>query len=223
MDIPKVMPIAISQFLPSLTPDGLAFHAPKGMSRSDVVLVFRTLEDWLEGLANQWGSVSLRWDGCRTGLTKYAQWHLSANSESTEGLGETEPNPIDDAMQIIRPMAESEVITEILGYDGGSCCLLRMSDDSPLFSNATTETTSGIKPNDWIKVKDHSPWWLGTELSDYKTRLLRDGGVNNYSYAARFIGAGGQVHQFTVNTRLVNYRGDVCRLVKNVACVPIEL
>lgn len=223
MDIPKIMPIAISQFVPSLTRDGLAFHAPEGMAKSDVVLVFRTLEDWLEGLANQWGSVSLRWDGCRTGLTKYAQWHLSANGEN-EGLGEGEPNPIDVlAYQIIKPMAESDLISEVLGYDGGSCCLLRMADDSPLFSNAKTESTSGIKANDWIKVKDHSPWWLGTELSDYKTRLLRDGGVQNYSYAARFIGAGGQVHQFTVNTRLVEYRGDVCRLVKNVSCVPIEL
>lgn len=222
MEIPKIMPIAISQFVPSLTRDGLAFHAPEGMSRSDVVLVFRTLEDWLEGLANQWGSVSLRWDGCRTGLTKYAHWHLTGG-DSGEELGVSESNPIDVDSQLIKPMAESELITEILGYDGGSCCLLRMADDSPLFSNTRTEATSGIKPNDWIKVKDHSPWWLGTELSDYKARLLQDGRLNNYSYAARFIGAGGQVHRFTVNTRLVEYRGDVCRLVKNVSCVPIEL
>ena len=222
MDIPKVMPNALTEFVPSLTPDGLAFHAPKGMNQTDVVLVFRSLEDWLEGLANQWGSVSLRWDGCRSGLTKYANWHLSANEKDDVEINkntdiETSSN------QLIRPMAESELITEILGYDGGSCCLLRMSDDSPLFSNNSTASTSGIRPNDWIKVKDHSPWWLGTELSDYKTRLIRDGSVNDYSYAARFIGAGGQIHRFTVNTRLVDYRGDVCRLVKNVSCVPIEL
>ncbi|HEY9865153.1 MAG TPA: hypothetical protein V6D21_13345, partial [Candidatus Obscuribacterales bacterium] len=77
MDIPKVMPNALTEFVPALTSDGLAFHAPKGMSQTDVVFVFRSLEDWLEGLASQWGSVSLRWDGCRTGLTKYAHWHLS--------------------------------------------------------------------------------------------------------------------------------------------------
>ncbi|MFM6204048.1 MAG: hypothetical protein ACKPEN_21240 [Planktothrix sp.] len=222
MDIPKVMPNALTEFVPSLTPDGLAFHAPKGMSQTDVVLVFRTLEDWLEGLANQWGSVSLRWDGCRTGLTKYAHWHLSANDNDDVEINKN-TDIKTSSNQLIRPMAESELISEILGYDGGSCCLLRMADDSPLFSNNSTERTSGIRPNDWIKVKDHSPWWLGTELSDYKARLLRDGGVNNYSYAARFIGAGGQVHQFTVNTRLVDYRGDICRLVKNVSCVPIEL
>ena len=36
MDIPKIMPIAITEFVPALTPDGLAFHAPKGMSQTDV-------------------------------------------------------------------------------------------------------------------------------------------------------------------------------------------
>ena len=223
MDIPKIMPIAITEFVPALTSDGLAFHAPKGMSQTDVVFVFRSLEDWLEGLASQWGSVSLRWDGCRTGLTKYAHWHLSPPGDSDDSEFNKDTDIETSSNQLIKPMVESELITEILGYNGGSCCLLRMSDDSPLFSNNSTASTSGIRPNDWIKVKDHSPWWLGSELSDYKARLIRDGNVNDYSYAARFIGAGGQVHQFTVNTRLVDYRGDICRLVKNVSCVPIEL
>ena len=155
-------------------------------------------------------------------MTKYAHWHLSpGDSDDSEFNKDTDIETSSN--QLIKPMAESELIAEILGYNGGSCCLLRMSDDSPLFSNNSTASTSGIRPNDWIKVKDHSPWWLGTELSDYKARLIRDRSVNDYSYAARFIGAGGQVHQFTVNTRLVDYRGDICRLVKNVSCVPIEL
>lgn len=215
-------PLALANWKIAVNKSGLAFVAPDELGKVDVFTIYKDVEAWLDETAAKWGEVRLLYNGAKQGLRKIAVMSESANGE--EGEGGSEPSsPIDDSRQIITPMAESELISEILGYDGGSCCLLRMSDDSPLFSNAATESTSGIRPNDWIKIKDHGPWWLGTELSDYKARLLRDGSVRNYSYAARFIGAGGQVHQFTVNTRLVNYRGDVCRLVKNVACVPIEL
>ena len=115
---------------------------------------------------------------------------------------------------------ETDIIAEIMGHNQ-PCALMRMSDDSPLFSNTLTAAVSGEKPNDWLKHKDHSFWWPDDELKNYKRRLYQDGELRDYSYLARFI-TNGQMHRYTVTTRLVNYRGDLARLVKNQACVPIE-
>lgn len=189
-----------------------------------------TVEEWLEEVnqnliqtaANIQGIVEIWWDGCKR---PYRFSSILASIGESELVKQNLDMPSCESLSdvpslIICEIPELDIINEIFGHEGSSA-LLRMSDDLGLLTNVRTELTSGIKANDWMKVKDHSQWWPDNELRNYKRRLLSDGQLTNYSYYARLI-SNGQLCRYTVTTRLVQYRGDLCRLIKTHSVISVE-
>ena len=220
MELRKYLP---SGWKFSITSGGPLIMAP---TQHDVELWLDRVSGFLvESANNLQGSIQIGWEGCRRpyrftpalasveGGEKFQQ--LSSETES-ETVKTDEPLQNNSIIEV----PELEIISEVLGFDGSSA-LLRMSDDLGLLSNTRTEVSSGLKANDWMKVKDHSHWWPDDELRNYKRRLLGDGQLNNYSYYARMITTG-KLSLYTVTTRLVVYRGDLCRLVKTHSVVAVE-
>lgn len=58
-------------------------------------------------------------------------------------------------------------------------------------------------------------------FKSYKSSFKKDGQLNNYSYYARMITTG-KLSLYTVTTRLVVYRDDLCRLVKTHSVEPVD-
>ncbi len=113
---------------------------------------------------------------------------------------------------------ELDIITEILGFEG-SASMVRFADDNGLFSNSRINLSSGAVANDWVG-KRMSDYWIPDELSRYKQALLESTRVSNFSYIAYLFT--GQAAKFTVDARLTYYRGDLVRVVKNVACEKLD-
>lgn len=111
-----------------------------------------------------------------------------------------------------------ELFKEVYSWEG-SASILRMSDNRGLFSNQRVELASGVRPNDWLKLK-HEDYWPADELSKYIKNLHSKVEMRGYQYTARLIT--GVLCQYVVDVRLIFYNGDLARLVKVHSCVPLE-
>ena len=117
----------------------------------------------------------------------------------------------------ILKMSEADLIAEIMKYPKPSS-LVRMKDDKGIFTNSLVRQSSGISPNNWIG-KQMSNYWIEEELERYKRLLLLEKKLINFEYSAFFFT--GQAANFTVESRLINFNGDLCRWVRVVECVLI--
>jgi len=109
---------------------------------------------------------------------------------------------------------EMEIISEIMKYPNPSS-LVRVEDDKGIFTNSHVQKSSGTTPNNWVGAK-MSSYWIPEELERYKHLLLKEKEVSNFKYAAYFFT--GETAQFTVDAKLVNFNGDLCRWVRVVNC-----
>ncbi len=116
----------------------------------------------------------------------------------------------DTVLTRVRPISDEDLISEVLGCSDPTS-VVRFSDNLGLFSNSRIEISSGAKPNDWVG-KNMADYWMGEELSKFRSRLLSDLELRNYFYTAYLFT--GEKANFTVNARLVVYRGDLVRVVK---------
>jgi hypothetical protein len=113
---------------------------------------------------------------------------------------------------------ETEIIAEIMKYPNPSS-LIRVEDDKGIFTNSHCQKSSGITSNNWVGAK-MSSYWIPEELERYKRLLLKNKEVVNFTYAAYFFT--GETANFTVDARLVNFNGDLCRWVRVVDCQVIS-
>jgi hypothetical protein len=49
-------PHAIANWQPAISPSGLAFVAPDGLKKGEVLSIYKDIEDWLDETAAKWGS-----------------------------------------------------------------------------------------------------------------------------------------------------------------------
>ncbi|MBD2364478.1 hypothetical protein H6G36_25450 [Anabaena minutissima FACHB-250] len=119
----------------------------------------------------------------------------------------------NNEIKIIIPSAQDNVITECLSYDG-ACGIVRMEDNKGLFSNEKIIISSKASPNDWVG-KNMADYWIKPELDTYISRLLKEGELRNYSYTAKLMN--GENARLTVNARLVQWRGELARIVKTLS------
>lgn len=122
----------------------------------------------------------------------------------------------DSLIHVVEQISDIDLYKELLDW-GHSGSVLRMSDGLGLFNNGRVHLAGGVSPSEWLKL-DHNRFHLPEELNRYTGTLLRDREIRNFSYNASW--PNGQIHQFTVNARLANYRGELVRIVKVVECVP---
>ena len=113
---------------------------------------------------------------------------------------------------------EMEIIGEIMRFPNPSS-LIRVEDDKGIFTNSHCQKSSGITPNDWLGAK-MSSYWIPEELERYKQLLTKDKEVINFTYTAYFFT--GEPANFTVDARLVNFNGDLCRWVRVLDCQVIS-
>ena len=116
----------------------------------------------------------------------------------------------DTVLTRVKSISDEDLIPEVLGCQYPAS-VVRFSDNLGLFSNSLIERSSGAKPNDWVG-KNMADYWVGEELSRFRTSLLRDLELKDYSYNAYLFT--GEKARFTVDARLVVYRGDLSRVVK---------
>lgn len=119
----------------------------------------------------------------------------------------------DNNTKIIIPQAQDDAMIECLSYDG-ACGIVRMADHKGLFSNEKIIISSKAHPNDWVG-KNMADYWIKPELDTYIFRLLREGELRNYSYVAKLMN--GENARLTVNARLIEWRGDLVRIVKTLS------
>lgn len=131
----------------------------------------------------------------------------NTNIEYVAGFAMTQQDTI---LTRVRSISDGDLIPEVLGCSDPTS-VVRFDDNLGLFSNSRIEISSGAKPNDWVG-KNMADYWIGEELSKFRNSLLRDLELRNYSYTAYLFT--GEKAKFTVNARLVVYRGDLVRVVK---------
>lgn len=130
--------------------------------------------------------------------------------------------PAHPPINVVKAMADSniliipekEIIKEIMKCPDPSS-LIRVEDDKGLFTNSHVHKSSGTTPNNWIG-RTMSNYWIPEELERYKEILLKEKEVTNFKYVAYFFT--GEAANFTVDARLVNFNGDLCRWVRVVQC-----
>jgi hypothetical protein len=113
---------------------------------------------------------------------------------------------------------EADIISEIMKYPKPSS-LIRVGDDKGIFTNSHVQKSSGTTPNNWVGAK-MSSYWIPEELERYKRLLFKNKEVVSFTYAAYFFT--GEKADFTVDARLVNFNGDLCRWVRVVDCQVIS-
>lgn len=118
---------------------------------------------------------------------------------------------LEQPVQIILPT--TDLIQECLSYEG-ACGIVRMDDHKGLFSNELITFSSNAHPNDWVG-EDMSKYWFEEELKNYLERLNKDRELRNYSYVAKMMN--GQIARLTVDARIINWRGEEARIVKNIS------
>ncbi len=112
----------------------------------------------------------------------------------------------------ILTIPETEIISEIMKYPNPSS-LIRVEDDKGIFTNSHVQKASNTTPNNWVGAK-MSSYWIPEELERYKRLLFKNKEVVSFTYAAYFFT--GEKADFTVDARLVNFNGDLCRWVRVV-------
>jgi|GEM_PF-4012715 len=124
----------------------------------------------------------------------------------------------DDLLEIpqqplvqVPTISEWDLFKEVAQFEGPAGVLL-FWPDLGLLNNERIELSSDVLPNEWVRhnhVGDH----IEDELRKYKSRLLREGHLKNYSYATK------KHVKMTVDARLAMYRGDLIRIVKTIEVV----
>jgi len=143
-------------------------------------------------------------NGLAVSVTPTVWWKYMQNAEYA-GL-----------IDVVERVSDLDIYKELLDWKH-SGSILRMSDGLGLFNNGLTHMACGIRSSDWLKL-DHNSYHLQEELDRYVGSLVRDREIREFSYRAFW--PNGQIHEFTVNARLANYRDELVRIVKVVDCVP---
>jgi hypothetical protein len=133
--------------------------------------------------------------------------------KSTLYYPKPKPPVIIQAMASTRT-TEAEIIHEITKHPYPSS-LVRMEDDKGIFANSHISESSGINANNWLGA-NMSSYWIPEELQRYKTLLLQDRELRNYTYTAYFFT--GEAAKFTVDAQLVKFNNDLCRWVRVLGC-----
>lgn len=126
-------------------------------------------------------------------------------------------NPTTDTRVLTIP--EWELKKELCEFQGvGGAKVVRFADNQSIDCNERVELSSGVRPNDWLKL-DHRSLWVPEEFSTFKDNLVKNIELRNYPYVAYL--ANLQKCRFVVDARLAIYRGDLVRIVKVHSCNPI--
>jgi PAS domain-containing protein len=134
--------------------------------------------------------------------------------KSTLYYPKLKPPVIVQAMTNARTTTEAEIIHEIMKHPHPSS-LVRMEDDKGIFANSRISESSGINANNWLGA-NMSSYWIPEELQRYKTLLLQDRELRNYTYTAYLFT--GEAAKFTVDAQLVKFNNDLCRWVRVLDC-----
>jgi hypothetical protein len=134
--------------------------------------------------------------------------------KSTLYYPKPKPPVIVQAMVNARTTKEAEIIHEIMKHHHPSS-LVRMEDDKGIFANSHISESSGINANNWLGA-NMSSYWIPEELQRYKTLLLQDRELRNYTYTAYFFT--GEAAKFTIDAQLVKFNNDLCRWVRVLGC-----
>lgn len=179
-------PLALANWNPAITKTGIAFIAPNGMNKNDVLSIYKDIEKWLDETAAKWGEVRLLYDGAKQGLRKIGASATMSNSNPTP----SEPvnpriNPIT-----LRPDSDYQRVTEFLiehWQDGKSVCVVSQIDNRCLFQNDKLLPARAIlQPSEWIG--QNYLWYWRDSMEDYKQlreRLTRDLYIPKFEYRLR--------------------------------------
>ena len=114
-------------------------------------------------------------------------------------------------------LPEKELLQEIDEHERGAC-LIRNKDHKGLYCNSKILEVSACQPNDWIG-QDMSRYWDRTELKRFLDALRKHKQLNEFVYNAYLFD---ETHcEFCTTAKLVLWRGEECRLVKNGGCRPL--
>lgn len=128
------------------------------------------------------------------------------------------PAAMIQAMANTKAPTETEIIHEIMKCPLSSS-LVRMEDDKGIFANSHISKSSGLDANNWLGTR-MSNYWIPEELQRYKTLLLQDRELRNYTYTAYLFT--GEPAKFTVDAQLVKFNSDLCRWVCVLGCEAIS-
>ncbi len=95
--------------------------------------------------------------------------------------------------------------------------VVRMADDKGLYCS-NIEAHCRARQNDWLG-EDMSRFHLPEELRRLKSALETHGKISEFSYRA--LAFDFQPIEMAVDATLINYGGDLCRLVRVLRCTPL--
>lgn len=113
--------------------------------------------------------------------------------------------------------AERDLRIEVDDFSGGAG-IIRMSDHRGLYCNQQTLLCSGATPNDWIGQQMHL-WFPFDELKKYLEALKKHQILTDFTHKAYLFD--GSLCEFHSDVRIVDYRGEKCRLFKSKGKRPL--
>jgi hypothetical protein len=128
--------------------------------------------------------------------------------------------PVGQKLQLnprVTTLRGIELYQLLYSFDGEAKAL-RMLDSSSIASNGKTEKTSGVKPLDWLKMRN-SDYWIPEHLSNFTGRLMSDVAIKNYEYTAFLVNY--QKCKFNVDAQLFLFEGELIRVVKCNSVEPV--
>ena len=204
-------PHVIANWEPAISTSGLAFIAPNGLNKSDVLTIYRDIENWLSETAVKWGEVRLLYNGAKQGLRKIGASATMSNSTPKP----SEPvnpkiNPIT-----LRPDDDYQRVTEFLlshWQDGKSVCVVSQIDNRCLFQNdKLLPARAIIQPSEWIG--QNYLWYWRDSMDDYKQLrelLTRDVYIPKFEYRLRR--PDGSMARYLTDYYTANYLGVPVRI-----------
>ena len=208
-------PHAIANWQPAISPSGLAFVAPDGLRKGEVLSIYKDIEDWLTETAAKWGEVRLLYNGAKQGLRKIGASATMSNSTPNSNPKPSEPvnpkvNPIT-----LRPDDDYQRVTEFLlthWQDGKSVCVVSQIDNRCLFQNdKLLPARAIIQPSEWIG--QNYLWYWRDSMDDYsqlRELLSRDVYIPKFEYRLRR--PDGSMAKYQTDYYTANYLGVPVRI-----------
>lgn len=143
---------------------GFVLKAP---SKTAAQLLMNCAEDWLQAIAQVWGEVLIKWDGCRRGYKFMAEKKAAINSTNFEQVlavqqvfGAEQTGLTKPVIDVLATMVESE----------RPMSLVRMSDDRQLWVNEPMVQLQETTPAEAV-TRCMVDFWLPGDLEDLKQKV----------------------------------------------------
>ena len=188
------LPGELNGWEPKVGINELVFHLPKEGDSGfvEAVSVYRKIEGWMELVADKWGSVNLKWDGCNQGLRKppFLRGNMTNSNDGiinperfdellkTHRIFGSAMNGIDyPLLKALETMVESEY----------PCSLLQRENNHRIwFNNKIIE--QGLEDDIAEGVgRDLTNYWVPTEREEMIRDIDVSGSTVDLSYRAAII------------------------------------